>query len=126
MRKSFENTISKRTPLLKERLTKWRQQPVVTRLEGPTNIPAARRLGYKAVRNTIVARVRLSKGRRVRDRPAIGRKPGRNLKRVSPGQPKAILARNKAQKRFPNLKPIGSYFVGMDGTDEYFEVILVK
>lgn len=126
MRKSFENTISQRSPLLKERLTKWRKQATVLRVEGPTNIPAARRLGYKANRSTIVARVRLSKGRRVRDRPAIGRKPGRNLKRVSPGQPKSMLARNKAQKRFPNMRPIGSYFVGMDGMNEYFEVILVN
>ncbi len=122
--KSFSKTLSQRSGVLKQRLSLWRKQPTIVRSDKPTNLATARRLGYKAVQGIIIARVRLQKGRRVRDRPALGRKPGRNLKRVSFGKSHAWLAQQKAARRYPNLSPLNAYFVGEDGTHVYFEVIL--
>ncbi len=122
--KSHASTLSTRSELLRQRLTKWSKQPTVIRAEGPTNLTSARRLGYKATKSFVIARVKLLKGRRVRDRPTIGRKPGRNQKRVSPSQSREVLAMQKAAKKFPNLKPLNAYFVGMNGVNAFYEVIL--
>lgn len=124
IRDSYASTVKQRNATYKSRLSLWRRQPVITRTERPTNISTARRLGYRAVNGVVIARVRLAKGRRTRPRPKIGRKPGRNLKKVSFGKSHGWLAQQKAAKRFPNLVPRNAYFVGEDGTNVYYEVIL--
>ena len=116
--------MSERAPAYKARLIRWHKQSPVVRLEGPTNIPRARGLGYKATKDILVVRVRISKGKRVRRRADLGRKPGKNRKEVNPGAPLSYYAVIKAANRFTNLSPLGVYLAGETGTDKYFEIIM--
>ena len=92
-------------------------------MEGPTNPIRARELGYKASKQYCVAVVRIRRGRHVRRQPDLGRKPGRNRKRVEPGRALMWYATNRAARKFTNLTPINAYWVGEDGVYKYFEVI---
>jgi large subunit ribosomal protein L15e len=116
--------MAERAPSYKARLIKWHRGRPIVRLESPTNPPRARTLGYKATKDIIVVRVRISKGKRVRRRADLGRKPGKNRKEVNPGAPLSYYAVIKAANRFTNLEPIGVYLAGETGTDKYFEVIM--
>lgn len=84
----------------------------------------ARSLGYKAKKEFVIARVRVAKGKRSRPAPALGRKPGKNVKRVSLAKSLRWLAEQKALRKHKNLSLIGSYFIGSDGVSEYYEVIM--
>jgi len=48
--------------LMWQRLIEWRRQPTVLRVEKPTRIDRARRLGYKAKQGFVVTRVRVRRG----------------------------------------------------------------
>ena len=61
----------------KNRLLAWRKQPVVTRVEKPTNVRRARSLGYKAKSGYVVVRGRIKKGGRKRPKPKKGRVPSK-------------------------------------------------
>lgn len=122
--KSFNASMAKRSDAYRARLTQWRKLHVVSRTESPVNPVRARSLGYKATKDYITAIVRVGKGKRVRPAPDMGRKPGKNVKRVPFGRDLAWIAEQKAAKRFSNLTVVGSYLAGSDGVDEYYEVIL--
>ncbi len=122
IRKSFQQTFKKRSPLLRARLVKWRKTPPVVRVEKPLNPLRARSLGYKAKRGYVVVRVRVAKGKRRRRRPDLGRKPGKNRKTQPPGLSLRRLAEQRAAKRYP-LVLVNSYYVGEDGQFKYYEVI---
>jgi len=124
IRESYRKTMAERSPEYKARLIKWHRGRPIVRLTGPTNIPRARTLGYKATKDIIVVRVRISKGKRVRRRADLGRKPGKNRKEVNPGAPLSYYAVIKAANRFTNLEPMGVYLAGETGTDKYFEIIM--
>ena len=68
--------------------------------------------------------MRVKRGKRRRPAPSLGRKPGKNRKKENPGKPWQWFAEQKAAKRFPNLRALNSYFVGEDGQNAYYEVIL--
>ncbi|MEW5955495.1 MAG: hypothetical protein AB1626_03085 [Candidatus Micrarchaeota archaeon] len=124
IQQTFQKEYSERAPLLRRRLAQWRDQPTVTRAERPTNLARARGLGYEAKKEFLVARVRVKRGKRRRPAPALGRKPGKNRKTENPGRPWQWFAEQKAARRFPNLRAVNSYFVGEDGQNAYYEVIL--
>ncbi len=126
VRKSFAQSYKTRSDALKQRLSKWRKERTIERAEGPTNPVRARELGYKATKDYVIARVRVKRGKRVRDRARLGRKPGKNRKRVNPGRELSYYAEQKAMRRYSNLEVIGSYLVGEDGINKYFEIILIN
>jgi len=110
----------------KERLPKWRKGPAVKRIKRPTRIERARRLGYKAKPGYVVVRVRVPKGGRRKPRPKKGRRPKRMGKnKFSPKKSKQWIAEERAQRKFPNLEVLNSYWVGEDGQYKYYEVIMV-
>ncbi len=123
VRASFAQSAKERSESYTLRLRKWRRQQVVTRMENPTNPIRARELGYKASKQFCVALVRIRRGRHVRRQPDLGRKPGRNRKRVEPGRELKWYATNRAARKFTNLTPVNAYWVGEDGVYKYFEVI---
>ena len=45
--------------LMKQRVIEWRQQPAIFRIEHPTRLDRARKLGYKAKQGFIVVRARI-------------------------------------------------------------------
>jgi large subunit ribosomal protein L15e len=126
IRQSIASMYKARSPALRSRLTAWRSSPTVARVEKPANLIRARELGYKAKRDYIVARVRIAKGKRARPRYSLGRKPAKTIKYVSPGFSAGDRAELKAANRFSNLKVLGSYYVGEDGTDKYYEVVMLN
>ena len=63
--------------LMQERMPKWRREPVIHRIDKPTRIDRARRLGYKAKPGYVMARVRVRRGSRRKSRFINGRDPKR-------------------------------------------------
>ncbi|OYT32088.1 MAG: 50S ribosomal protein L15e [Thermofilum sp. ex4484_79] len=112
--------------LLKERIAKWRKEPVVTRIERPTRINRARSLGYRAKQGFIVVRVRIRKGPLNKPRPRSGRRPKRmGIYGHAPRKSIQLMAEERAARKYPNLEVLGSYYVGEDGEYKWYEVILV-
>lgn len=112
--------------LMKERLIKWRRDPAVVRVEKPLRLDRARQLGYKAKQGFVVVRVRVRRGGFQKPRPRAGRRP----KAIGVVRHKVNLsmkneALNRAVKKFPNLYPLGAYWVAEDGMYKWFEVIMV-
>ncbi|MFQ6136168.1 MAG: 50S ribosomal protein L15e [Candidatus Hydrothermarchaeales archaeon] len=112
--------------LLRERLPKWRRGPSIVRLERPTRVDRARELGYKAKQGFVVARVRIRRGGRRKERPTGGRRAKRmGVVKYTPKKSLQWIAEERAQRRFPNLRLLNSYWVGEDGQYKYFEAIFV-
>ena len=113
-----------RTPEFRARLHAWSAGNTVERVKNPLNPVRARALGYKAEKGCVVVRVRVKKGKRARPAPRMGRKPGKNVKRVPPGHSQKQIAEARAARKYSNLRVVNSYFVGQDGTSAFFEVIM--
>jgi len=124
IQKSFAASAKARSPAFRLRLTQWRKQHTIERVKNPLNPLRARELGYKATKDFVVVRVRVPRGKRRRRAPDLGRKPAKNRKRENPGKQWKWFAEQKAQHRFTNLRAINSYWVGEDGKNAYYEVIL--
>jgi large subunit ribosomal protein L15e len=109
-----------------QRAIQWRDEPAIVRLEKPTKIHRARALGYKAKQGFVVVRVRVGRGGRVRLRPRSGRRPKHlgvvKIKRAISSQE---IAENRAVRKYPNLKVLGSYFLYEDGKYKWYEVIMI-
>ncbi len=112
--------------LSRERRIKWRRQPAIVRIEKPTRIDRARKLGYKAKQGVVIARVRIRRGSRQKSRPTKGRRSKRmGTTKITPGKSRQVIAEEKAERRFPNLRVLNSYWVGADGMYKWFEIILI-
>jgi large subunit ribosomal protein L15e len=112
--------------LMRQRLIEWRRQPVIFRVEKPTRLDRARKLGYKAKQGFIIARVRVRRGGLRKQRPKAGRRPKRmGVKKFKPAKSLRLIAEERAAKKFPNLEVLNSYWVGEDGRSKWFEIIMV-
>jgi large subunit ribosomal protein L15e len=112
--------------LMRQRLIEWRRQPVITRIERPTRLDKARRLGYKAKQGFVMARVRIRRGGLRKQRPRAGRRPKRmGVKKFKPSKSLRLIAEERVARKFPNLQVLNSYWVGEDGVSKWFEVIMV-
>ncbi len=111
----------------RQRLIDYRKETEsIIRLDKPTNLPRAHALGYKAKNGFVVARVKVRKGHGTRHRPSKGRRPKRmGQNKITRGISIKWIAEQRASKTFPNCEVLNSYWVGEDGKDKYFEVILV-
>jgi len=113
--------------LMKKRLSEWRKEPVVKRIEKPSRLDRARALGYKAKQGFVVVRVRVRKGGRKRKLYGRGgRKPSKaGLVKFTPAKSLKRIAEEKAARKFVNLEVLNSYYVAEDGNYKWFECILV-
>lgn len=112
--------------LMRERLTQWREQHAITRVEKPLRLSRARTLGYKAKQGFIVARVRVRRGGRRKPRPSSARRQRHiGSKRYTPHKSMLLIAQERAAKKFPNLQILNGYWVGEDGQNKWYEIILV-
>lgn len=110
----------------KQRLVELRQQGAVARLPRPTKPTRAHTLGYRARKGFVVVRVRIGKGASKRERPNRGRKPSKaGQLKFSAKQSQAWIAEQRANRKFPNLEVLNSYYLNEDGSHRWFEVILV-
>ena len=112
-------------PELRDRVIAWRKQDAATRIEKPSRIQRARRLGYKAKQGIVVIRMRVGTGGMRRQRPRGGRRPKHlGVTRIKADDNMKTVAERRVLERHPNLKLLGSYFVYKDGAYYWFEVIL--
>jgi len=112
--------------LMSQRTIEWRKQPTILRIERPTRLDRARKLGYKAKQGFIVARVRVRRGGLRKVRPKAGRRPKRlGVTKFKPAKSLKLIAEERTARKFPNLEVLNSYWVWQDGRYKWFEVILV-
>jgi len=109
-----------------ERLLTWRREHTVTRLEHPTRLDRARAIGYRAKGGFLVARVRVRRGGQNKRAIIAGRRPKhKGILQMTLKKSLRRIAEERAQKHYPNLEVLNSYWVGEDGKQKFFEVILV-
>lgn len=110
---------------LRQRAIQWRRQGALVRLERPSRIERARRLGYKAKQGVIVVRSRVGTGGMRRKRPVAGRRPKHiGVTRIKPDVSLKQVAEKRAKEKYPNLSVLGSYFIYKDGMHYWYEVVL--
>jgi len=110
---------------LRQRAVVWRNENAVTRVEKPSRIARARRLGYKAKQGIIVIRMRVGTGGMRKQRPRGGRRPKHlGVTKIKADVSMKQVAERRVLERYPNMKLLGSYFLYKDGMHYWFEVIL--
>jgi large subunit ribosomal protein L15e len=112
--------------LMHQRLIQWRRQSTITRIEKPTRLDRARKLGYKAKQGFVIARTRVRRSGTRKQRPRSGRRPKRmGVEKFKVAKSMKLIAEERTARKFPNLEVLNSYWVGEDGRSKWFEVILV-
>lgn len=112
--------------LMRQRVIKWRREPTIVRVEKPTRVDRARKLGYKAKQGFVIARARVRRGGLRKLRPRAGRRPKRmGVKKFKPAKSLQLIAEERAARKFPNLEVLNSYWVWQDGMHKWYEVIMV-
>jgi len=111
--------------LIRPRLVEWRKSNSVTRLENPTRLDKARKLGYRAKQGYVVARVRVLRGGHMRPRISSGRKSKNTRRKLVLGMNYQWIAEQRANKKYPNCEVINSYFLAKDGRFYWYEVLLI-
>ena len=110
---------------LRQRAVIWRNQNAVTRVEKPSRIARARRLGYKAKQGIVVIRMRVGTGGMRKQRPRGGRRPKHlGVTKIKADVSMKQVSERRVLERYPNMKLLGSYFLYKDGMHYWFEVIL--
>ena len=116
---------SQNAPELRERIVGWRKENAIVRIEKPSRIQRARRLGYKAKQGIIVIRMRVGTGGMRKQRPRAGRRPKHlGVTRIKADDSMKTVANRRVLQRYPNMKFLGSYFIYKDGKHYWYEVIL--
>jgi len=112
--------------LMRQRLIEWRKQPAICRIEKPTRLDRARKLGYKAKQGFVIVRVRVRRGGLRKQRPKAGRRPKRmGVKKFKHAKSLRFIAEERAERKIPNLQVLNSYWVGEDGRSKWFEILMV-
>ena len=108
------------------RMASWRREPVFCRIEKPTRIDAARRVGYKAKQGVVVVRTRVRRGGLRKGKIHMKRKPSKaGIKKITMAKSIQRIAEERTARRYPNLEVLNSYWVGEDGKNKFFEVIMI-
>ena len=112
--------------LNRERKILWRREENFIRIERPTRLDRARALGYKAKQGYVVVRARVRKGSLGKRTIKGGRRAKRKgMNKITAGKSLQRIAEERTAKRYPNMEVLNSYWVGADGQQEWYEVILV-
>ena len=110
---------------LRNRAIMWRRQNAMTRIDRPSRLLRARRLGYKAKEGIIVVRMRVGMGGMRKQRPRSGRRPKHlGVTRIKADINMQEVAENRTLEKHPNMKLLGSYFLYKDGHYIWYEIIL--
>jgi large subunit ribosomal protein L15e len=110
---------------LKSKAIAWRAEPTVNRIERPSRLDRARRLGYKAKQGITVVRIRVGRGGMRKQRPVAGRRPKHlGVVHIKQGISMRKVAERRVNEKYPNMEVLGSYYVHKDGMYYWFEVIM--
>ena len=109
-----------------QRQQEWRNQGAIERIERPTRLDKARSLGYKAKQGVVVARVSVRKGGARKQRFTAGRRSKRQgVTRITRRKNLQRVAEERSTRKYRNLRVLNSYWVGEDGRQKWFEVIML-
>ncbi len=123
---NYDQPKEKLDELWQQRLVEWRDEGAVEKIDNPTRIPKARRLGYKSKNGLTMVRAKVNKGGTKRPRLDAGRKPkNAGQSKYSRKKSKQVITEERVSKKFSNLEVLDSYWVAEDGNRSWFEVILV-
>ena len=124
---SFQTTLQREGAVQRrDRLLHWRQESAITKLERPTRLDRAHALGWRAKPGFVVARVRVRRGGQRKRAIIAGRRPKhKGIAKMVLAKSQQRIAEERAQKKFHNLEVLNSYWVGEDGHDRFYEVVLV-
>ena len=112
--------------LLWDRMQSWRREGSVVRIERPTRIDRARNLGYKAKQGVVMVRVKVRRGGRRKSRYVRARRSARmGMARMTSGKSIRRIAEERASRKYPNMEVLNSYWVGQDGRQKWYEIIMV-
>jgi large subunit ribosomal protein L15e len=127
MAQSFQETLGDEgSERRHERLLTWRREHTVTRLERPTRLDRARAIGFRAKGGFVIVRVRVRRGGQRKRAIIAGRRPKhKGVNKMTLAKSLRWIAEERAQKHYPNLEVLNSYWVGEDGKQKFFEIILV-
>ena len=110
---------------LRNRAITWRRQNAMLRIDRPSRLLRARRLGYKDKEGIIVVRMRVGMGGMRKQRPRGGRRPKHlGVTRIKADINMQKVAENRVLEKHANMKLLGSYFLYKDGKHIWYESIL--
>ena len=123
--KTWLEMLRTNSPEIRAKAVAWRKQNAITRIDKPSRIQRARRIGYKAKQGIVVIRMRVGTGGMRRQRPRGGRRPKHlGVTRIKADDSMKSVAERRVLQRYPNMKLLGSYFVYRDGMHYWYEVVL--
>jgi len=124
--KNWEENLKARSKIIKDKAYTWRREPAIFRIDKPSRLDRARKLGFKAKQGFIMLRVRVGRGGMRKSRPKAGRRPKHlGVVRIKAAVSMQQVAAGRVSKKFPNMRVMGSYLVYRDGKNQWFEIILV-
>lgn len=108
------------------RMIEWRKEKNFIRVDKPLRPDRARSLGYKAKQGYIVVRARIRHGGLRRHSIKGGRKPSKmGISKITMAKSTQRIAEERTAKHYPNMEVLNSYWVGKDGKNHFYEIILV-
>ena len=111
--------------VLRTRMIEWRKADAITKVEKPLRIDRARALGYKAKKGVVVVRVKIKRGGHKKTRPNKARRTKRLHIRKNLRMNYKEIAETRVARKYLNMEVLGSYWIGKDGMNYFYEVILV-
>ncbi|MDQ3902328.1 MAG: 50S ribosomal protein L15e [Thermoproteota archaeon] len=125
MTATWANMWKSNNDVLKSKAVVWRTEEVVHKINRPSRLDRARRIGYKAKQGVIIVRIRVGRGGMRKQRPVSGRRPKHiGVVHLKQGTNMRKVAENRVSEKFPNLEVLGSYYLHKDGRYLWYEVIL--
>ena len=104
----------------------WRREPAILRVEKPTRIDRAKRLGYKAKQGFVVVRARTRRSGARKKRPSSGRRQkAMGVTKIKYNQSYQQVAEGRVAKNYPNMEVLNSYYLWADGKYFWTEVLLI-
>ena len=113
-----------------QKIRNWefRQYKAIVRVSRPTRPDKARRLGYKRKQGYIIYRVRVRRGGRKRpvSKGVVHGKPVcEGIHKQKATRSLRALAETRAGKALGTLRVLNSYWVGQDGFNKFYEIIMI-
>jgi large subunit ribosomal protein L15e len=110
---------------MKSKLMDFRRGKTIERIDKPTDIGRARKLGYKDKKGFIVLRVKIKRGGHKRPRPCKGRMVRNLTINKSLMMNYGWIAEQRAAKKYPSLEVLNSYKIAKDGKSYWYEIIMI-
>lgn len=112
--------------IIKSNTLVWRKEPVTVRIERPTRLDRARALGYKPKKGIILVRQKVDRGGRMRETIRKGRRSKHYRHKKVLDMNYQSVAEQRVARKYTNFEVLNSYYVGQDGMNYWYEIILVE